>query len=61
VIGHILGIPLEESVLPLVPAGAVMMAAAAVAGRMGLDRLRRRLRHRHAADREQGPVDASAR
>ena len=41
-----MGIPIEESVLQLVPAGAAMITAAAIAGRTGLGRLRRRLRHR---------------
>jgi len=41
-----MGIPIEESVLQLVPAGAVMMTAVAIAGRTGFGRLRRRFRHR---------------
>jgi hypothetical protein len=51
-IGHIAGIPLEESVLQLAPAGAAMVTAVAIAGRTSLGRLRRRLRLRsHRADR----------
>jgi hypothetical protein len=46
VIAHITGIPIEETVLQLLPAGAAMITAAAVAGRTGLGRLRRRIRHR---------------
>ena len=45
-IAHIMGIPIEESVLQLLPAGAAMMTAVAIAGRTGLGRLRRRIRHR---------------
>jgi hypothetical protein len=45
-IGHILGIPVEESVVQLAPAGAAIVTAVAIAGRTGLGRLRRRLRHR---------------
>jgi len=42
VIAHILGLPVEESVLQLVPAGAAMMTLVAVAGRNALTRMRRR-------------------
>jgi hypothetical protein len=45
-LAHIMGLPIEESVLQLAPAGAVIVTAAAIAGRAGLGRLRRRLRHR---------------
>jgi hypothetical protein len=38
---HLMGIPIEESVLQLMPAGAVMAAAAGVAVRATLDRVRR--------------------
>jgi hypothetical protein len=44
-LAHILGIPIEESVLQLAPAGAAMMTAVAIVGRASLGRLRRRLRH----------------
>ena len=47
IVGHIMGIPVEESVLQLAPAGAAMATIVAIAGRTGLDRLRRRLRQRH--------------
>jgi hypothetical protein len=50
-IAHIAGIPLEESVLKLAPAGAAMVTAVAIAGRTSLGRLRRRLRRRsHRGD-----------
>jgi hypothetical protein len=42
VIAHIMGLPVEESVLQLVPAGAAMMTVVAVASRKALDRIRRR-------------------
>jgi len=43
ILGHVQGIPIEESLLQLAPAGAAMLAAAAVAGRAGVERLKRRL------------------
>jgi hypothetical protein len=46
VIAHIMGLPVEESVLQLAPAWAAMMTALAIAGRAGLVRLRRLLRRR---------------
>jgi hypothetical protein len=46
IVAHVMGFPLEESALQLAPAGAAMATAVAFAGRAGLDRLRRRLRHR---------------
>jgi hypothetical protein len=45
IVAHIAGLPIEESVLQFAPAGAAMMTAIAIAGRAGLGRLRRRLRH----------------
>jgi hypothetical protein len=44
-VAHIMGIPVEESVLQLVPAGAAMAGALAVAGRAGLGWLRSRRHH----------------
>jgi hypothetical protein len=41
IVAHVLGLPIEESVLQLVPAGAVIVTAASVACRAALDRLRR--------------------
>ena len=43
ILAHILGLPIEESVLQLLPAGAATVTAAAIAGRTSLGRLRRRL------------------
>jgi hypothetical protein len=45
-VAHIMGIPFEESVLQLAPAGAAMATAVAIAGRTGLGRIQRRLRRR---------------
>ena len=44
---HVMGIPVEESILQLMPAGAVMAAAAGIAVHSTLDRVRR-LRRRDA-------------
>ncbi len=43
ILAHIMGIPVEESVL-LAPAGAVTVTAVAIAGRERLSRLLTRLR-----------------
>jgi hypothetical protein len=43
IVAHIMGIPVEESVLQLVPAGAAMATAVWITGRTSLRRLRRRL------------------
>jgi hypothetical protein len=42
-LAHMMGIPVEESVLQLAPAGAAIVTAVAIAGRTTLGRLRRRL------------------
>jgi hypothetical protein len=42
IVGHIMGIPVEESVLQLAPAGVVTVTAFAIAGRHLMNRLRRR-------------------
>ena len=44
ILGHIMGIPVEETVVQLVPAGAATVTAVAIVGRVTLDRFRRRLR-----------------
>jgi len=44
IVAHVMGIPIEESVLQLAPLGAAMVTAVAVAGRASLGRLRRRVR-----------------
>ncbi len=43
-VGHVMGLPIEESVLAFVGAGAAMGTAIAIAGRTGLGRLRHLLR-----------------
>jgi hypothetical protein len=45
ILGHIMGVPVEESVLQLAPAGAAMVTVVAIAGRTRFGRLRRRLHH----------------
>ena len=47
IVAHILGLPIEESVFQLAPAGAATLTALAVAGRTALGRLRRRLGRQH--------------
>jgi hypothetical protein len=42
ILGHVMGLPIEESVVQLMPAGAVTVTAFAIAGRRLLTRLRRR-------------------
>jgi hypothetical protein len=44
ILAHIMGIPVEETVTQLAPAGAALVTMAAIAGRASLGRLRRRLR-----------------
>ena len=44
-VAHIMGIPVEESVLQLAPAGAAVAGALAIAGRAGLDWIRSRRHH----------------
>jgi hypothetical protein len=44
-LAHIMGLPVEESVLQLVPASAAIVTAVAIVGRTTLGRLRRRRRH----------------
>jgi hypothetical protein len=47
-IAHIMGIPIEETVLPLIPAGAAIITAITIASRTRARRLRQRLGHRSA-------------
>lgn len=46
IVAHIMGLPIEESVAQVVPAGAAMLTVITIAGRTKLDSLRRWLRHR---------------
>jgi uncharacterized membrane protein AbrB (regulator of aidB expression) len=48
-IAHVMGIPIEESVLQLAPAGVATVTLVAVAGRTRLRRLQRRLRRRFSS------------
>ncbi|HZO98098.1 MAG TPA: hypothetical protein VFB42_12075 [Gaiellaceae bacterium] len=43
IVGHAMGLPVEETVLQLAPAGAAIATAAAIGARAALARLRRRL------------------
>ena len=43
IVGHVMGIPVEEGVVQLVPVGATVITAVAIAGRSTLGGLRRRL------------------
>jgi hypothetical protein len=43
-LGHVMGLPVEEGVLQVAPVAAAMLTATAMAGRTTLGRLRRRLR-----------------
>ena len=45
-IAHIMGLPIEESVVQLAPFGAAMISVVIIAGRTHIDRMRRRLRNR---------------
>jgi hypothetical protein len=42
IVAHVMGIPVEENILQLVPVGATVVAAVAIVGRTTLGRLRRR-------------------
>jgi translation initiation factor IF-1 len=46
IVGHVFGIPVEESVLQLAGTGAVTVTVVTIAGRDRLARLRGRLRRR---------------
>ena len=44
IVAHVMGLPIEESILQLAPAGAAVVTALVVAGRTWLRRLHRRFR-----------------
>jgi hypothetical protein len=46
IVAHIMGLPIEESVIQLAPFGAAMTSVVVIAGRTRIDRLRRWLGHR---------------
>jgi hypothetical protein len=48
-VGHVHGVPVEETILQFAGAGAAILTAATIAGRLGLARLRRLLRHTREA------------
>ena len=41
IVAHVLGLPLEESIVQLAPAAAAVVTAAGIVGRTSLSRLRR--------------------
>jgi hypothetical protein len=43
IVGHVMGLPIEETALPLVPVAAVIVSALAVAGRVQVRRVRDQL------------------
>jgi hypothetical protein len=43
IVGHIIGLPIEETVLQLVPTAAVVVSVLAVAGRVRVKRMRYQL------------------
>ena len=47
ILGHIMGLPIEESALQFAPVGAATLTAVVITGRAALGRLRRRLAHEH--------------
>jgi hypothetical protein len=46
IVAHILGLPIEESVLQLAPAGAALVTVVGIAAHTRLGWLRRLVRHR---------------
>jgi hypothetical protein len=42
ILAHVMGLPIEESVVQLMPAGAAMVTVVVIAGRATFARLRRR-------------------
>ena len=46
ILGHVMGLPVEETVLPFVPAGAATVTVVAFVGRAKVARLLRRVRRR---------------
>jgi hypothetical protein len=53
ILGHIMGLPIEESFPQLAPLGAATMTAAAIAGRAALGHLKGWVRHRDEPDVEE--------
>jgi hypothetical protein len=51
IVAHVLGLPVEESVVQLLPAGAAMATILAIAARAMVDRLRRPRTRRHPPPR----------
>jgi hypothetical protein len=49
IVAHVMGLPLEESIVQLAPAGVAVLTALGLAGRTSLSRLRCLLRQRSPA------------
>jgi len=52
IVGHVMGLPIEESVVQLVPAGAAIVTAVVITGGATLGRLQRRVVKDRRAERE---------
>jgi uncharacterized membrane protein SpoIIM required for sporulation len=52
IVAHVMGIPVEESVLQVVPLGATLVTAVAIVGRAGLKAARVRFRRGGRAARD---------
>jgi hypothetical protein len=52
IVGHVMGLPIEESVVQLVPAGAAIVTAVVITGRATLGRLQRRVDKDRRPERE---------
>jgi hypothetical protein len=57
IVAHVLGLPVEESVVQLAPAGAAIVTAATIAARTTLHRLRPNGRPRRHGERASVPAD----
>ena len=54
IVAHVMGLPLEESIIQFAPAGVAVVTAVGLVGRTSLGRLRRRLRHRASPVHHEG-------
>jgi hypothetical protein len=56
IVGHVMGVPIEESLLQLAPAGAAIATMVAFLGREAIERTARRLRHKPHEGRSYRPA-----
>jgi len=54
IVAHVMGVPIEESILQLAPAAAAVVTALTIAVRTTLDRLRRNTNRRRGTPTAQG-------